>query len=150
VKEVTANRALLVEGLRFAVPLHIAEMRNWEPARRRLHGLPAGWRGNIHRADSLMFRPKSPSGWNSFRLAFGTWARGLAVLAYEPDGVDALGLHFCAASHDGCPRDWVPREGCVVRWAPRKRLDVAAVMAEFHRILDAYEALLTVSGGVHE
>lgn len=138
--EVAANRALLVEGLRFAVPLHIAEMRDREPARRRLHGLPAGWQGNIHRADSMMFRPKTPSGWNSFRLAFGTWARGLAVLAFEPGGVDALGLHFCAADHHGCPNGR----------PPRGPLDVAAVMAEFHRILDDYEALLAVPGGVHE
>lgn len=140
ISEVEANRMWLAEGLRFAVPLHIREMWDWKPERRRLRGLPAGWLGNVHRADSLMFRPRSPQGWNNFRLAFGTWARGLAVLAFEPGGVTLFGAHFCAAPHDGCPRDWTPHQP----------VDVAATMAEVRRLLDAYEATLDDDGHLGE
>lgn len=108
--EVEVNRAYLAEGLRFAVPLHIAEIASWELERRLRVGLPPGWQGNIHRADAMLYRPKSPTGWNNMRLAFGTWARGLAVLAFEPGGVSVFGLHFCASPHEGCPKDWAPRE----------------------------------------
>jgi hypothetical protein len=121
---------LLAEGLRFAVPLHNAEMWDWEPQRRLMHGLPAGWLGNVHRADSMLFRPSSPQGWNNFRLAFGTWARGLAVLAFEPGGVSMFDVHFCTAPHDGCPKDWTPREPVDVAAAVRK-LDEQARLEGF-------------------
>lgn len=128
--ETETNRGHLAEALRFAVPLHIAEMRGWPADRRRLHGLPAGWQAHIHKADALMFRPATRMGWQGFRLAFALWARGLAVLAFEPGGVDLFDLHFCAAPHPDCPHD-----------RPRAPVDVAATMAAFHRVLDDFEAL---------
>lgn len=116
----------LAEWLRFAVPLHIARLRG-VPADRRRFYLPHGWHGLVSMADSMMF-PSRFKGAKKGRaeLASNLYARGLAVLAYEPGGVTLFGAHFCTAPHDGCPADWTPREP----------LHVAAVMAEFDRILD--------------
>jgi hypothetical protein len=127
-EEVEAN---LAEALRCAVPLHVAEMRGWTPDRRRRVGMPHGWTAHIGLADSMLFGTKIRG---RAELAFTTWARGLAVLAYEPGGVTLFGVHFCAVDHDGCP---------AVRPAA-KSVDPAATLSEFHRVLGEYEALLCV------
>lgn len=130
VRSMTAEEARenLAEGLRWAVPIHIAELRNWPAARRRSY-LPPGGLESLGMADAIMFQTKS---WKGTARAFDAYARALAILAYEPGGVTLFDLHFCTAPHPGCPRDWTPR----------RPVDGAAMWAEFHALLDEYEALL--------
>lgn len=126
-------RESLAEGLRFAVPIHMLELRT-VPADRRRFYLPPGGLESLGMADSIMWRPKS---WKLAARSFDAYARTLAILAYEPGGVDLFDVHFCAAPHPGCPHDWTPRPP----------VDGAATMDEFNAILDEYEALLDAEDG---
>lgn len=115
VRSMTAEeaRSNLAEGLRFAVPLHIAEIRHWPADRRRFY-LPPGGLESLGMADAIMFQTRN---WRLTARAFNAYARTLAILAYEPVGVTLFGVHFCTAPHDGCPHDWTPRPP--VDWAAR-------------------------------
>lgn len=142
-REVEVNQTInLPVAFEAAVDLRIREMAGWTEAERSIialpglvrgeaHPMPNGWRELLGFGDALMYRPKPDGPKGKAEVVFAAYARGLARLAYEPGGVTLFGVHFCTAPHDGCPKDWTPR-------AP---LDVAATMAEFHRILDDYEAL---------
>ncbi|OHV42220.1 hypothetical protein BBK14_11405 [Parafrankia soli] len=90
----------LLDHLLVAVPLHMAEMAGWSQERRRRVGLPAGWSALVGMADSMMFLPQTAG---RSEAAYGLYARGLAVLAYEAGGSGLFGAHWCAAPHPGCP-----------------------------------------------
>lgn len=129
-----SNRLVLAEALRAVVSLHMAEMRDWTSERRLRVGMPVGWSASVHLADSMMFKSKIKG---RAERAFNTWARGMAVLAFQPGGVDAFGLHFCAEPHSGCASA-VPAD--LVRRIQRILADPVA-MAGFHAILDDFEEL---------
>lgn len=104
-REARNNRLILAESLRFAVPIHMLELRD-VPADRRRHYLPPGGLEALGFGDVLMFKGQRRQ---TAARAFDAYARALAALAYQPGGVTLFGAHFCVAPHDGCPRDWTPR-----------------------------------------
>lgn len=122
-------RANLVEALRCAVPLHMAAIRTWPAARRRAY-LPPGWAEAVGFGDAILFG----GSWKRAVRVFDAYARGLAVLAYEPGGVSLFGAHWCASPHDGCPH----------ARPSRPQVDIAAAAAEFRRLTAAYETLIDV------
>lgn len=128
-------RANLAEGLRFAVPLHMLELRN-VPAERRRFEMPRGWLEALGMADTIMFSSRN---WKATARTFNAYARGLAVLAYEPGGVSLLGVHWCASDHPGCPTAR-PAPTEPFRWPLVNPLD------EYERLLDAEEAEEAAAG----
>lgn len=91
----------LIETLRFAVPLHIAEVAELTVEQRltvaKRCAETVGAKG-----DTLLFKSKSAAGRRSTGEAFSALARGLACLAYLPGGVEfANTLHWCVWLHPG-------------------------------------------------
>jgi len=129
-KSLPVDMTALAETLRLAVPMHIAEARGMRPEHRvataaRLMGadeLPG---------DALIF---GANNWRTTARAFNSLARGLAMAAYQPGGATYLGVHWCVEAHDGCPTSPAP--------ARMTAAEGRAVWAEFHSILDDFEALL--------
>jgi hypothetical protein len=91
------QRFILGLTLQVSVPLEIAKMRSWTHEARQRHAQGAADVIATH-GDDLQF------GGRHCTEAFAALTRGLAVLAYQPGGVDFAGLHFCTAPHAGCPR----------------------------------------------
>lgn len=96
------NEALLATALAAAVPLEIGLVRQLDPGqlgllRERLS--PMLQQGG----DDLLY------GGRRCAAAFAAYTRTLAVLAFQPGGVTAFGLTFCAAhprvraGHQVCP-----------------------------------------------
>lgn len=87
---------VLVETLRFAVPLHIHELQHATANQRQ--GLAREAAQIIaHQGDVLMFGGKKGAAGN----VFNHLARGLAAAAYLPGGVDFAGQHWCT-NHAEC------------------------------------------------
>lgn len=94
------SRLALAEGLRWAVPLKAAELLRHPPHLRRRR-LPPGTVAYLGAGDALMFTGKN---WKAALLAFDAYAWALAYLAVENRaGATFLGVHWCAADHEGCP-----------------------------------------------
>ncbi|MFJ4637546.1 hypothetical protein ACIP69_18220 [Streptomyces hygroscopicus] len=84
------QRMVLLETLRLAVPMHMAELRLLEPSRRAEIASRCATVIGSH-GDALQFGGKHCA------EAFNALARGLAAAALTaPGGVDALGGHWCA------------------------------------------------------
>ena len=102
----------LVETLRLAVPLHIADMRHLTPQQRMTIATRCAQEMST-RGDLLMFAdPKRQakkqrtggrlsSRERETRDTFSALARGLACLAYQPGGATFAGLHWCAQNPGG-------------------------------------------------
>jgi len=88
--------AALLIGLQAAVPLHILDSWHLSDEERQAaaneHATVVACHG-----DDLIYggRQCAPS--------FNALARGLALLAHQPGGVDFAGQHWCTQPHDGCP-----------------------------------------------
>ena len=94
-----ADDITLTESLRFAVPLHLAELLT-RPARDQ--AATARWwaadaaRAVGERGDLLQFVSRSSSARPKVANTFQHLARGLAALVVlHPAGVDVAGLHWC-------------------------------------------------------
>lgn len=87
---------VLVETLRFAVPLHIVELRHMLPEQRQGIAQKASAVIAAH-GDVLMFGGKKGAAGD----AFNSLAKGLAAAAYAPGGVTFAGLHWCT-DHAAC------------------------------------------------
>ncbi|QXJ25944.1 hypothetical protein AGRA3207_007513 [Actinomadura graeca] len=97
-------------ALQALIPQAIAELQEVSFEQRRARAAAAS-QIIAERADRLMFAARSRPG------VLGPLAEGLAVLAFQPGGVTALGLHACTAPHIGCPSAAAgphPRTGRVV------------------------------------
>lgn len=93
-------QASLLAHLTITVPLHMAEIRDWTPQQRRRWGLPPGWTALIGMADAMLYGSKIRG---RTELAYNLYTRGLAVLAYQPEGVNLFSHHWCATHHARCP-----------------------------------------------
>ncbi len=150
------------EGAPAALPLANPATPRWAPspaplgpdgvqsmteAEVRARSMPHGWLERMGMADVLLFPRADPSA--SVRRnaiqAFNVYARGLAILAFTPGGVNLLGGHWCADVHDGCPVGAPTRFGeswdelaVRVRWA--------LAQPEWQAPLDEYERLLDAEG----
>lgn len=138
--------AAAADALRLTVPLHVAELK------KHLASLPACFtREGVlravaarcgadvgHRGDQLMFRPHAANR-RAARTAGLSLSEGVAAAALlnPATGVEALGAHFCAGPHGGCPN-------AALRPVSARRREL---MAEFHRLLDEFEALLDGAPG---
>lgn len=93
----TTRDAVLIETLRFAVPLYMDEMRDWS-FERRAEAAHVATDAVAYRGDVLMY-----GGGRKGQVAevFNHLARGLAAAAYQPGGVDFAGQHWCT-DHDPC------------------------------------------------
>lgn len=118
--QVTPEPAL-VEGLRVAVPLRIAELQHTTSAERDVRIRTwAREAGDMvaHHGDMLMFRVSAgrehtnscrQQGWQHCDCLVGTaqvfnaLVRGLAAGAHMPGGVTLFGLHWCTTAHQRCP-----------------------------------------------
>ncbi|MFE5853260.1 hypothetical protein ACFQ61_08570 [Streptomyces sp. NPDC056500] len=86
-------------GLLGLIPLVIHEQRNKSDA--ELAALAKDASDAIaHKSDAFQF--KKPGGKATGVL--GALAAGMAVLARQPGGVTALGVHACTRTHEGCPK----------------------------------------------
>jgi hypothetical protein len=99
---VYGNTQIALSGL---VPLRILELRGTSFEQRR--ELVAGAAELIgSRADEMMFASHRKSSG-----VFSTLVGAFAVLAFQPGGVTALGVHACAFPHPWCPAV-LARPGC--------------------------------------
>lgn len=86
---------VLVESLRFAVPLWIAELRDCTPEQRMARAI----RCARFEGDSLQFKGKTASARRRTEEAFNRLAEGLACLAFQDGGVAFAGHHWCVGSN---------------------------------------------------
>lgn len=100
-----AENVNLIEVLRLAVPLHIYEIRNWS-VYNRIHEAQNCVDEVASKGDILQFGSKKKG---ETARAFNRLARGLALLAYQPGGVDFAGEHWCT-DHGVCLGDAKPNE----------------------------------------
>lgn len=129
----------LTESLRFAVPMHMAELMRLHP-----DGVPiykpkddAAAIGTY--GDVLQFSgrgEKSPAGKRATAKGFDGLARGLAAIALRPGGVTFAGLNWCIEPHSDCPTRPRPEP------KPVTAEEIAAVIAG----LDELEALIAANG----
>jgi len=95
------SHPVLVETLRLAVPLRLAELlalRDDERERVALEWASDGARLVAERGDALQFGSKRRG---EAARVFDALARGLAALALQPGGVTAFGVHWCV-DHRQC------------------------------------------------
>jgi hypothetical protein len=92
-----AQAALLQDALSAAVPLWILELRQSTFEQRA--ALAAKACDVIASQGDIILYRSSKKGETA--KAFNELAKGLAVLAYQPGGVEIFGLHFCV-NHDEC------------------------------------------------
>ena len=112
-------RESLAEGLRWAVPLCMLELRRFPPGPTRRRRLPHGTVAYLGEGDAVMFHTKN---WKTTALAFRSLAFALAYLALEtPDGATLFGVHWCVGDHEGCPHADRPGTGPPRDW--REPLD---------------------------
>lgn len=90
------HTTVLIPTLQLAVPAAMAEVACLDTAQRRRRATDAV-DDMIAHGDDLLY------GGRHCRTAFGKVARALAALAFQPDGVDFAGLHWCLSEHPGCP-----------------------------------------------
>ncbi len=89
----------LITALQAAVPLHMAEMRDWSEKRRNNEGHFAA-QVIAAKGDVLQFGGSKKG---QAAHAFNWLARGLAVAAFQPGGVTFAGLHWCVEDDEDCP-----------------------------------------------
>lgn len=82
--------ALLRAALGAAVPLYMAEMRDWTWEQLEVYAHEAALAVASH-GDDILYRSKKKG---NTAAAFNALARGLAVLAFQPGGVTFLGEHY--------------------------------------------------------
>lgn len=94
------DMTVLVETLRFAVPLHIIELRTVREQHRiaRAHSAAAAI---ATYGDILQYGGKTPASRSRIAGTFNQLAEGLACLAYQPGGVEFKGIHWCVWTHPG-------------------------------------------------
>lgn len=80
---------LLTDTLMVAVPLHIAEIRDWTPEQRAERARGIAPLIASHGDDLLYGGPKCAETFNALAL-------GMACLAFAPGGVKLFGLEFTA------------------------------------------------------
>lgn len=89
------GKAVLLESLRVAVPLHIVKVSTWDEYSRQLEASRFSDIVAAH-GDDLLY------GGEHCARAFNALAAGLAILAHRPGGVTLYGLHWCVGSgHSG-------------------------------------------------
>lgn len=92
----------LDELLSFAVPLRMWELRAYTqpltPAQRHARMSRCAVTIGSH-GDALQFRTAKT------KVAIAALIDGLALAAFEPEGMTWRGLHWCTSRHDDCPRD---------------------------------------------
>lgn len=91
-----AHNVMLMLTLDLAVPITIAQMRDWTP-RQRETARAADVDTIASHGDDLLF------GGRNCATAFAAAARALALLADAPGGVDFAARHWCTRPHPGCP-----------------------------------------------
>lgn len=94
------DMTVLVETLRLAVPLHIAELRGASDRQRAFWGNDAANTVAAH-GDILQYGGKTPKSRKQVAATFNQLARGLACMAYSPGGVTFMGVHWCVWAHAG-------------------------------------------------
>ncbi len=82
--------ALLTTMLPFAVPMHAMEIASWPESKRAaaLADAVAAYDENVH----ALLVPGPVPGQSA--AAFNSLAKALAILAFRPEGVEALGLRW--------------------------------------------------------
>lgn len=120
---------VLLIGLQAAVPLRIHELCAMPPRRRS--EIMQAWRADAvdaigHRGDALQFGGKR----GQAAAVFNDLARGLAVLAHAPGGVQFAGLHWCLEHPNGKRAGGVADLACSSTWPPvqPKTATAASVM----------------------
>ncbi|MGW4663228.1 hypothetical protein [Streptosporangium sandarakinum] len=93
---------LLRDGMEVMVPMAIDKVRDWSEEDRQAAAIAAAdviacgadelWEHNPKKRELPRGRVTS------------SIAHGLAVLAYQPGGIDWAGGHWCVTPHDGCPK----------------------------------------------
>jgi hypothetical protein len=91
-----AQNPTLLITLELTVPLHITQMRDWTPQQREAARAVDAEIISAH-GDDLQY------GGRHYAAASNATARGLALLAEQPGGVDFAGRHWCTHAHPDCP-----------------------------------------------
>lgn len=128
----------LLESLRFAVPLHLDQLRGACPQDVVRVGLRAA-RVIGERGDLLQFTDRAPrtaAGRAAVAAAFDALAGGLAALTLLHGAVTFADLHWCTRAHPRCPKR--PR-------AEPEPVDAARI-ARVVALLDEYEAMCGAAG----
>ena len=94
--DAAAHNPVLMLTLDLAMPIAILQMRDWTP-RQRETARAADVDMVASHGDDLLF------GGRNCTAAFAAAARGLALLADAPGGVDFAGRHWCVRAHPQCP-----------------------------------------------
>lgn len=105
----TAADDFLIASLQVAVPLHIAEIRDWSSEKRLREAKIAADAVAAH-GDNILFKSKKAGG---TAHAFNQLARGLAILAFQPGGVSFAGCHWIVAPSSDKIDDDMPAH---LRW----------------------------------
>ena len=103
------DHALLLISLSCAVPLHMMEISGWTPEWRTAEATRCANEVAAH-GDIMQFKATKKG---DTAQAFNDLARGIAILAYQPGGVDFSGQHWCVdphpeSEHPTCRRSRVP------------------------------------------
>ena len=112
--ERAATNTTLTTSLEVAVPMHIMELVTREPAELVAIARQCADVVAAH-GDDILFRSKRKG---ATAEAFNALARGLAVLAYSPGGVDFAGLHFESTMTTVAARDVLPLRRSMVELQP--------------------------------
>jgi hypothetical protein len=116
---------VLVESLRFAVPLWIDELRDLTPEQRLARQVRAA-KDVGHWGDALMFRAQSPAGRRTAARAFNALAEALAAAAYLPGGSSFRELHWCVPASPEAVRETNRRRTVVSVHLPDLEEDACA------------------------
>lgn len=97
--EAAEKNPVLVLTLDMAVPMHLHEIRAWSFDARLAEARRCADAVAAH-GDVLQFGGNRKG---DTAEAFNAFARGLAVAAYQPGGVDFADRHWCVWRHPSCP-----------------------------------------------
>lgn len=92
----------LGETLSFAVPLRMWELRayTWPLTTAQRHARMSRCAVTVGSHGDALQWPTAKT-----KVAIAGLIEGLALAAFEPEGVTWRGLHWCTSRHSGCPLD---------------------------------------------
>ena len=88
---------VLIESLRFAVPMWVHELRDCTSEQRVVRAKRCA-QVVAEKGDALQFKGQSASARRSTAEAFNRLAEGLACAAYQDGGISFAGYHWCVGS----------------------------------------------------